>query len=695
MSESGKGPRAPLPGFRRPSSAADGEVSVRCRGRGLGRAAGVPSRSSRGLCARVHLGRRRPPRLLPGPRNPRSPGAPSAAGLGQVFAVTCCEADGRCDPPGVSARSPRPAGGAPILLGAAPEPPRGGSPRGARELPPRMAGKRPRGSGRQRRLLGLLVAVAAVHLAACPYTKVEESFSLQAAHDLLYHRLDVEQVRPRPHPAAAPRRPPALTRPPPQYDHLAFPGVVPRTFLGPLVLAALSSPVVCALSLLGTSKFYSQLTGSLGGRSLQSHRQLDMRLVAGAPGSPRREGGDLSEQVALEVTRPVRAVLGLGVIFGLWTLQKEVRRHFGATAATMFCWMTATQFHLMFYCTRTLPNMLALPVVLLALAAWLQQRWARFIRLSALAILVFRAELSLLLGLVLLLLLCTRRLSVARALRCAVPAGLLCLGLTVAVDSCFWRYLVWPEGTVLWYNTVQNKSSNWGTSPLLWYFYSALPRGLGSSLLFVPLGLVDRRALALLLPALGFVALYSLLPHKELRFIIYTFPLLNAVAARGCAYLLNNCRKSWLYRAGSLLVLGHLVLNAAHSATALYVSHFNYPGGVAMQRLHELVPPQTDVVLHIDVAAAQTGVSRFLEVNGGWRYDKREDLQPGSERMLAYTHLLMEAAPGHLALYRDTHRVLASVVGTTGVSLNLTTLPPFSVNLQTKLVLLERRLRPS
>ena len=123
---------------------------------------------------------------------------------------------------------------------------------------------------------------------------------------------------------------------------------------------------------------------------------------------------------------------------------------------------------------------------------------------------------------------------------------------TVALDTIMWRPpedatrsiapstthwpgatgVLWPEGRVAFFNTVLNKSSEWGVSPWHWYFTSALPRALTVS---YPLSLVgaalERRVRAALAIGLFYVVVISRLPHKELRFVFPTLPLFTACAA--------------------------------------------------------------------------------------------------------------------------------------------------------------------
>lgn len=71
----------------------------------------------------------------------------------------------------------------------------------------------------------LLPSLIFLHLLLSPYTKVEESFNIQATHDILTYGIPTKDVAHR------------LKE---LYDHFSFPGVVPRTFVGALVLAAFS-----------------------------------------------------------------------------------------------------------------------------------------------------------------------------------------------------------------------------------------------------------------------------------------------------------------------------------------------------------------------------------------------------------------------------------------------------------------------
>lgn len=68
----------------------------------------------------------------------------------------------------------------------------------------------------------LLTGLILLHLFVAPYTKVEESFHVQATHDLLVYGFPFGD---------------SVNRA--QYDHVEFPGAVPRTAVGATVLAGL------------------------------------------------------------------------------------------------------------------------------------------------------------------------------------------------------------------------------------------------------------------------------------------------------------------------------------------------------------------------------------------------------------------------------------------------------------------------
>ena len=152
----------------------------------------------------------------------------------------------------------------------------------------------------------LVLTALAFHLWASPYAKVEESFNLQAVHDILERGLFSIDT----------------------FDHLECPGVVPRTFLGALAISAVAWPAHVVRILLGMPLLGSQWVarGALGLLSWLAYRHF--------------RGG-------------VSNAFGPGV---------------GGSLGVVF----ASQFHLPYYMTRTLPNTLSLMCLFIGYGAWLR-----------------------------------------------------------------------------------------------------------------------------------------------------------------------------------------------------------------------------------------------------------------------------------------------------------------------------------
>ncbi|CAO3669304.1 unnamed protein product [Umbelopsis ramanniana] len=430
------------------------------------------------------------------------------------------------------------------------------------------------------KFIAVVAAGMAAHAILCPFTKVEESFNLQAVHDIVHHQTNIAK-----------------------YDHSEFPGVVPRTFIGPLFVAMFTWPATV----------------------------LNSRFM---------------EQYA------ARLVVASMVCLGLYRVLLSTRKLLGPITANVTALLLATQFHFLFWSSRTLPNILALPLVLEGFSHWLQAQATNdrkqldlSIRWLTFTAVVFRFEVGILLAFILLSeLVIHRSTSIRDILLNGVVTAVISLLVTVPIDSYFWQtYPLWPEGAVFYFNGVLNKSSEWGTLPMTAYFLSFLPRLL---LVSYPLAgisyLADGRARRLLTPCILYVLAFSFLPHKEWRFIIYTIPIFTIAAAITVNNVYVKSRKqSAANKVLLAFIAGSMLLSTLASSFMLYTSMYNYPGGQALETLHHLESPEANVYVHMDGMTAMTGASRFGERYPLWRYSKKEDHENSDQYILAgYTHLI-------------------------------------------------------
>lgn len=257
------------------------------------------------------------------------------------------------------------------------------------------------------------------------------------------------------------------------------------------------------------------------------------------------------------------------------------------------------------------------------------KRQARGIALLVFAGVIFRAEIALLLFTQLGYLLFRSRISLQTIIPIGIKSALVALIISVPLDSYLWQRPIWPELAGFYYNAIEGKSANWGTSPYLAYFTNLLPGLLNPliTMVLIPVSLITpatrNLSTGLIEPSALFVAIYSLQPHKEARFIIYIVPGLTAVAALAASHIWTQRTKSVIYKISSLFIGLALLACFAASTFKLLISSLNYPGGEALSTLHNLLNQNSSLIptanghgivhIHMDVLSCMTGISRFQQ----------------------------------------------------------------------------------
>lgn len=167
-----------------------------------------------------------------------------------------------------------------------------------------------------------------------------------------------------------------------------------------------------------------------------------------------------------------------------------------------------------------------------------------------------------------------------------LPVGFVTLSLSLIIDRIFFGQWTLVQYNFLKFNVLQDLGSFYGSHPWHWYFSQGFPAVLGTHLPFFIHGcfLAPKRYRIFLVTVLWTLLVYSMLSHKEFRFIYPVLPFCMVF----CGYSLNNL-KTWKKPALSFLFLSNMLL-------ALYTGLVHQRGTLdVMTNIQELSYNNTNI----------------------------------------------------------------------------------------------------
>lgn len=495
----------------------------------------------------------------------------------------------------------------------------------------------------------LLILFAFLHMFYSPYTKVEELFNMQAIHDILkYGIFDISK-----------------------YDHTKYSYGLSGSFIPPLIIATLMKPFIYLGIIETTTGSLTQMSLQFGARGIIAvmnilsivffkncvqMKLLKQLLNPGSFGSKKK--GTASKN-------------------SIYSVDEE---SIVAPSSSLSYWVDVFllgQFHLMYYCSRSLPNfIIAFALSNVALGLMAMGKFNTSVFLLSFGGMVFNFELFLLAIALVLGQIITeshftneidlthflttekndskdRYIKICKQLLWGVALG---ASLSFVIDSYFWGHSTIPEVETFFIN--RNIGMNAG-EPVHAYFTKYL------LIFFLPPTILAlnyyglqysydnfKMFFVLEATALVYMCIMSLKPHKEWRFIAYIVPIMLVIGANGCSFTLININyKDPFGIIIPILISVSPIISLFISIVFSYLGSKNYPGGVALAKFNEhILNDETNkyvnanITVHMDPLTCVTGATLFGEIDQPSKYtityDKTQDPQEIVKNWGSYDFLI-------------------------------------------------------